>query len=149
MPLATTNANAMLSLNYQFDENHSLGARYELDHTPKSVYTLDPVYSRVFQDDAFYEENTSRGTQRYPATSHALNVYYNGQLGDWNIDFNADGLWSYTKALQDVKEQYTTEGSPLQEQVINTDNKNENTLYAAKLVVSRPLGGGNFSFGSE
>ena len=30
-------ANAMLSLNYQFDENHSLGARYELDHTPKSV----------------------------------------------------------------------------------------------------------------
>ena len=142
-------ANAMLSLNYQFDENHSLGARYELDHTPKSVYTLDPVYSRVFQDDAFYEENTSRGTQRYPAISHALNVYYNGQLGDWNIDFNADGLWSYTKALQDVKEQYTTEGSPLQEQVINTDNKNENTLYAAKLVVSRPLGGGNFSFGSE
>ena len=142
-------ANAMLSLNYQFDENHSLGARYEFDRTPKSVYTIDPVYSRVFQDDAFYEENTSRGTQRYPATGHALNVYYNGQLGDWNIDFNADGLWSYTKALQDVTEQYTTEGSPLQEQVINTDNKNENTLYAAKLVVSRPLGGGNFSFGSE
>ena len=142
-------ANAMLSLNYQFDENHSLGARYELDRTPKSVYTIDPVYSRVFQDDAFYEENTSRGTQRYPATSHALNVYYNGQLGDWNIDFNADGLWSYTKALQDVEEQYVTEGAPLQEQVINTDNKNENTLYAAKLVVSRPLGGGNFSFGSE
>ena len=142
-------ANAMLSLNYQFDENHSLGARYELDHTPKSVYTLDPVYSRVFQDDAFYEENTSRGTQRYPAISHALNVYYNGQLGDWNIDFNADGLWSYTKALQDVEEQYTTEGAPLQEQVINTDNKNENTLYATKLVVSCPLGGGNFSFGSE
>ena len=142
-------ANAMLSLNYQFDENHSLGARYELDRTPKSVYTLDPVYSRVFQDDAFYEENTSRGTQRYPAISHALNVYYNGQLGDWNIDFNADGLWSYTKALQDVEEQYTTEGAPLQEQVINTDNKNENTLYATKLVVSCPLGGGNFSFGSE
>ena len=142
-------ANAMLSLNYQFDENHSLGARYELDRTPKSVYTLDPVYSRVFQDGALYEENTSRGTQRYPATSHALNVYYNGQLGDWNIDFNADGLWSYTKSLQDVTEQYTTEGSPLQEQAITTDNKNENTLYAAKLVVSRPLGGGNFSFGSE
>ena len=142
-------ANAMLSLNYQFDENHSLGARYELDRTPKSVYTIDPVYSRVFQDGALYEENTSRGTQRYPATSHALNVYYNGQLGDWNIDFNADGLWSYTKALQDVEEQYVTEGALLQEQVINTDNKNENTLYATKLVVSCPLGGGNFSFGSE
>ena len=41
-------ANAMLSLNYQFDKNHSLGARYELDRTPKSVYTIDPVYSRVF-----------------------------------------------------------------------------------------------------
>ena len=142
-------ASAVFSLNYQFNENHSMGARYEFDRTPKSVYTIDPVYSRVFQDGAFYEENTSRGTQRYPATSHALNVYYNGQLGDWNIDFNADGLWSYTKALQDVKEQYTTEGSPLQEQVINTDNKNENTLYAAKLVISRPLGGGNFSFGGE
>ena len=142
-------ATAVLSLNYQFNEKHSLGARYEFDRTPKSVYTIDPVYSRVFQDGALYEENTSRGTQRYPAASHALNVYYNGQLGDWNIDFNADGLWSYTKSLQDVKEQYVTEGAPLQEQAINTDNKNDNTLYAAKLVISRPLGGGNFSFGGE
>ena len=140
---------AMLSLNYQFNENHSIGARYNFDRTPKDKWDISGMYSEVFQDGAPYEENVSRGWQNTPATNHTLNVYYNGQAGDWNIDFNADGLWSYSKTLQDMTEEYTPAGGALEEQRITSWNKDENTLYAAKLVVSRPLWEGSLSFGGE
>ena len=48
-----------------------------------------------------------------------------------------------------MNEQYTPAGGTLQEQHVTSYNKDENTLYAAKLVVSRPLWEGNLSFGGE
>ena len=143
------NVSAMLSLNYQFNENHSIGVRYDFDRTPKDWWDINPLYSHVFRDDELYEENISRNRQRNPSTSHTFNVYYNGQAGDWNIDFNADGLWAYSKSFQDTWEHYTTVGEAMQEQNVTSYNKDENTLYAAKLIVSRPLWEGNLSFGGE
>ena len=143
------NLSAMLSMNYQFGDRHSIGARYDFDRSPEDKFDIDPMASVVYQDDVLYEENTSRGRQDNPATSHSLNVYYNGQAGDWSIDFNADGLWSYSKIVQDMTEQYTPAGGTLQEQRVTTYNKDENTLYAAKLIISRPLWEGNLSFGGE
>ena len=145
----SVNLSAMLSLNYQFNEDHSVGIRYDYDRTPKDKLNFNPMQSDVFQDDALYEQNTTNGWQKNPSTSHTLNVYYNGQAGDWNIDFNADGLWAYSKTLQDMNERYTTVGEAPQEQNVTTYNKDENTLYAAKLIVSRPLWEGNLSFGGE
>ena len=143
------NLSAMLSLNYQFNENHSIGVRYDFDRIPKDKWLISPMYSEVFQDGELYERNTSRGWQKTPATTHSFNVYYNGQVGEWSLDFNADGMWSYTKNLQDMNEQYTPAGGTLQEQHVTSYNKDENTLYAAKLVVSRPLWEGSLSFGGE
>ena len=142
------NVSAMLSLNYQFNDRHSIGARYDYDRCPKSYWDVD-MTTRVMQDGVPYEDNTSQGWQSLPSTSHSLNVYYNGQLGNWNIDFNADGLWSYQKTLQDMLERYTTTGEEPQQQNVATYNRDGNTLYAAKLVVSRPLWQGNLSFGGE
>ena len=48
---------AMLSLNYQFNENHSLGARYDYDRTPERHETVDPMNTLVYQDNALYEES--------------------------------------------------------------------------------------------
>ncbi len=145
----SVNLSAMLSLNYQFNENHSVGARYDYDRTPKDKLNFNPMQSDVFQDDALYEQNTTNGWQKMPSTSHTLNIYYNGQAGDWNIDFNADGLWSYSKTLQDMNERYIPTGEAPQEQRVTSYNKDENTLYAAKLIISRPLWEGNLSFGGE
>ena len=145
----SVNLSAMLSLNYQFNEDHSVGIRYDYDRTPKDKLNFNPMQSDVFQDDALYEQNTTNGWQKNPSTSHTLNVYYNGQAGDWNIDFNADGLWSYSKTLQDMNERYIPTGETPQEQRVTSYNKDENTLYAAKLIISRPLWEGNLSFGGE
>lgn len=139
----------MLSANYQFNENHSVGARYNFDRTPKEKYDIQPMYSVIYQDNVLYEENTSRGWQNSPVTSHTLNVYYNGQVGNWNIDFNGDGFWSYRKMFQEMTEQYTPANGSLQKQQITSKSNNENTFYAAKLIIGHPLWNGNISFGGE
>ena len=111
---------AMLSLNYQFNENHSLGARYDYDRTPERHETVDPMNTLVYQDDALYEESYTTGWRNTQETRHTLNAYYNGRVGDWTIDFNADGFWSDTKNPQEMQEQFTPAGGSLEKQTVTT-----------------------------
>lgn len=140
---------AMLSLNYQFNENHSLGARYDYDRTPERHETVDPMNTLVYQDDALYEESHTTGWRNTQETRHNLNTYYNGRIGDWTIDFNADGFWSDTKNPQEMLEQFIPAGGSLEKQTVTTKNLTDNTLYATKLILGHPLWGGNLSFGGE
>ena len=139
----------MLSLNYQLGENHYMGARYDYDREPLDAWNILPLPTSIYQDDALYEESVSQGTMWGQSTSHALNAYYNGRAGDWNIDFNADGLWSDNYTRQNMLEAVTDAAGNKVEQPVNSLDLSESRLYAAKLVVSHPLWGGNFSFGGE
>ena len=140
---------SMLSANIQFGDTHSAGVRYYFNRTPKEKFDIQPISSKVFLNKELYEENLSQGWQNNPATSHTFNAYYNGQVGSWNIDFNGDGLWSYTRMIQDMTEQYNPPSGGLQNQRITSQSRNENTFYAAKLLLSRPLWNGTLSFGGE
>lgn len=139
-----TNLEAALAMNYQFNEKHSMGVRYDVDRY-MSTFGDWRYVTKVFADNQLYENSTSRMLIYDPSTRHSLNYYYNGQVGNWNIDFNADGLWNPTKETQ-----HTTETiNETDENHINTYNENNGTLYAAKLILSHPLWQGNLSFGSE
>lgn len=139
-----SNVQGVLSLNYQFNEKHSMGVRYDVDRIFNTVSDWR-FKTNVYTDGELYETNVSTMLGEYPSTKHSLNYYYNGQLGDWNIDFNADGLWNTKKEGQHTEE--ITNGNT--ETNVNTFNKNDGTLYAAKLVLSYPLWQGNLSFGGE
>ena len=43
----TQNLAAMLSLNYQFNEQHSLGMRYNYDYTPNNRWHIPPLPTTV------------------------------------------------------------------------------------------------------
>ena len=60
----------MLSLNYQFNENHSLGARYDYDRTPERHETVYPMNTLVYQDNALYEESHTTGWRNTQETRH-------------------------------------------------------------------------------
>lgn len=141
---SNSNVQGVLSLNYQFNEKHSMGVRYDMDKYFNSSgdwrYTAN-----IYADQELYENNTSTMIGEDPSTRHSLNYYYNGQIGDWNIDFNADGLWNVKEESQHTRE--ITNGDT--ENNVNTFNKNNGTLYATKLIVSYPLWKGNLSFGGE
>lgn len=139
-----SNIEGTLAMSYQFNEKHSMGIRYDIDRY-MATHGDWRYLTQVFSDNQLYEKSFSRMMLYDPSTSHNLNYYYNGQINNWNIDFNADGLWSPTKETQNTTEIINEHD----ENHVNTFNENNNTLYAAKLVLSHPLWQGNLSFGGE
>lgn len=143
----TQNMTAMLSANYMLNANHSFGARYQFDRTPKADFGF-PMSTEVTKDDAFFETSEMTSMQKEQSTGHELNLYYNGKVKDWSIDFNADGMWGYTNQNDWADENIqSVEGD--EKVTVTSHSRKENSLYAAKLVFSHPFAGGQFSFGSE
>ena len=79
-----------IGANYSLNDKHSLGFRYTLTSRPNTksdVFTSNDITA----NNQFYDHLEN---QEYSSTSgkptHQLNVYYNGTVGDLNIDFNTD-----------------------------------------------------------
>ena len=143
----TQNMTAMLSANYMLNTNHSFGVRYQFDRTPKADFGF-PMATEVTKDDASFETSEMTSMQKRQSTGHELNLYYNGKVKDWTIDFNADGMWGYTHQNDWADESIQSiEGD--EKVTVTSHSRQENSLYAAKLILSHPLAGGQLSFGSE
>ncbi|MBQ3538333.1 MAG: TonB-dependent receptor [Bacteroidaceae bacterium] len=137
-----------LTLNYQFDEHHSIGARYNYERIPE-YHWIANQFAQTFCEDILYENLHSIIRMNEPETHHRSNFYYNGRVKKWSIDFNADGLWSETKNTQVAKEDVMEGVNEDEDRSVTTIDTKRNELYAAKLVLSHPLAKGNISFGAE
>lgn len=85
--------------------------------------------------------NFTTAEQIHTGWDHAANAYYAGELGKWNIDFNADYLFKRSHSDQNAMNN--------DDATVQADSRMRSSLYAAKLVVSAPLWNGRFSFGTE
>ena len=141
------NIETTLTLNYQFDENHSIGARYNYERVPEYLWIANQ-FAQTYCEELLYEDLHSVIKMNEPETHHRSNFYYNGRVKKWSIDFNADGLWSETKNTQ-VAQEDVMEGVNEEDRSVTTIDTKRNELYAAKLVLSHPLAKGNLSFGAE
>lgn len=138
----------ILSMNYQFNDKHMLGVRYKLSREPKS--TLDgEMMTDNYRNKKLLESSESLNDLFAQYTVHSGNFYYNGQVNDWHIDFNMDGMWQTSKE-NDFTEQSILDASGMRtDEDVNIYSWNRNLLNASKLIVSRPLFGGNLAFGGE
>ena len=141
------NLETTLTLNYQFNENHSIGARYNYERVPE-YHWIANQFAQTYCGDLLYEDLHSVNTMVEPETHHRSNFYYNGRVKNLTIDFNADGLWSETKNTQ-VAQEDVMEGVNEEDRSVTTIDTKRNELYAAKLVLSHPLAKGTLSFGAE
>ena len=141
------NLETTLTLNYQFNENHSIGARYNYERVPE-FHWIANQFAQTYCGDLLYEDLHSVNTMVEPETHHRSNFYYNGRVKNLTIDFNADGLWSETKNTQ-VAQEDVMEGVNEEDRSVTTIDTKRNELYAAKLVLSHPLAKGTLSFGAE
>ena len=142
------NLETTLTLNYQFNENHSIGARYNYERVPEYLWIANQ-FARTYCEDQLYEELHGVNTMDEPETHHRTNFYYNGKVKNWSIDFNADGLWSDTKNTQVTKENVMEGVNEAEDRSVTTIDTKKNELYATKLVLSHPFVKGNLSFGAE
>lgn len=134
-----------LGMNYQINDNQSLGVRYSLATSPKNKVWYN-AESDIRADGNFYDNLLSSSfstTVKKPA--HQISGYYSATFGKLSIDFNADVLWSKVNTENEIEEFSKEQES----RMVSSMNKVDNKLYAGKLILSHPLAGGDFSFGSE
>lgn len=130
---------------YDFNANHSIGARYTLT-SPGYSRSKDFFDSQVTADGKFYDYIKTDGlTVDKNSPSHQLNAYYNGTLGKTTIDLNTDLYFSTNRAYAYSDEQSLEHDS----RNINSKNRVSNKMVATKLVITSPLLGGNLSYGAE
>ena len=130
---------------YDFNANHSIGARYTLT-SPGYSRSKDFFDSQVTADGKFYDYIKTDGlTVDKNNPSHQLNAYYNGILGKTAIDLNTDLYFSTNRAYAYSDEQSQEHDS----RNVNSKNRVSNKMVATKLVITSPLLGGNFSYGAE
>lgn len=139
-------SNRLISgFSYDFNANHSIGARYTLT-SPGYSRSKDFFDSQVTADGKFYDYIKTDGlTVDKNNPSHQLNAYYNGTLGKTTIDLNTDLYFSTNRAYAYSDEQSQKHDS----RNINSKNRVNNKMVAIKLVITSPLLGGNLSYGAE
>ena len=77
---------------------------------------------------------------------HHANLYYNGTVGQLDIDFNIDYMWRKISNDSRTDETDLTSGNT---SVVNSDGVNHGQSIAEKLVLSYPLWKGDLECGQE
>ena len=142
------NFNARLAVNYTFNENSALGIRYDYHKTPYSSALME-TNTDVYRDRTLSEKTYSPNIIDNGSEYHQVNAYYNGKIKDWSIDLNLDGYWDKSDKASYLDEKTTLTDGSEDSRYVSIFNDIDNTLYAARLILSRPMWGGELSFGGE
>lgn len=137
-----------LTLNYTFSPEHSLGGSYRYRRYPEMTNDMFQQ-TEVEQDHSFFEKSSGPIDSRCTETRQEGNIYYNGKIGKWQIDFNATWLHSEEKVSVRTTENIQNRQDENYINAVHTHSNTRNTLYAGKLVFAYPLWEGNISFGGE
>lgn len=142
------NFNAQLTVNYTFNENSAFGIRYDYHKTPY-YKSLMETNTDVYRDGVFSENTCSPNIIDKGSEYHQVNAYYNGKIKNWSIGLNLDGYWDKSDKASYLDEKTELADGSNNNRYVSIFNDIENTLYAAKLILSRPVWGGELSFGGE
>ena len=132
-------------VNYIFNDNHSMGFRYDT----KAFFlnrTRGTFTAVVMANGEFYDhlDNKIHMSSKFNMP-HTLNAYYNGKVGKTSIDFNTDYVFHKERKSQ-LNDEVSQEWDS---RTVTSTSVIRNQLWAAKLVLSWPLWGGNLQVGSE
>ncbi|MDE6310869.1 MAG: outer membrane beta-barrel protein [Muribaculaceae bacterium] len=133
-----------IGFSYMFNDKHNIGAYYQNSRNKHN--TSGSIPSEVWLNGSLLDRYSSAVDNKSIAMPrHNANLYYNGILGKWTIDFNADYIW-YKNREVSVSDEFSETG---EDRAVHTSSTNHNRMFAEKLVVSHPLWRGQISFGEE
>lgn len=136
----------VIGANYAFDENNSIGFRYNFTLRPDRIETPWSS-SDITANGQYFDhmENTVDDRTTYQQPGHTINAYYRGKIGDAEINFNTDFLSNDSHEYALFNEQSDSQES----RIFTSENIVKNQLFASKLTVDYPLFGGNLTAGAE
>lgn len=133
-----------LGFSFMFNDKHSIGAYYQ--NSRNRHHTTGAIPSEVWQNGALLDRyNSDVNNRSTDLPRHNVNFYYNGMVGKFNIDFNADYLWYKNRELS-LSDELSEIGD---DRNVCTESANRNRMFAEKLVVSHPVWQGQIRFGEE
>lgn len=133
-----------IGLSLMVNEDHSIGAYYQ--NSWNRHHLIGTIPSEVWQDGALHDRYNSDVSNKSTALPrHNVNLYYNGTIGNFGIDFNADYLW-YKNREMSSSEELSELGDGRN---VSTTSISRNRMIAEKLVVSCSLWHGQIRFGEE
>ena len=134
-----------VGVNYVFDDNHSMGVRYDTKWYFKNK-SHGTMIADVIADGQFYDhvENTADYHSTYNMP-HTLNAYYNGRVGKLGIDLNLDYMFNKSRKHQ-LNDEVSQERDS---RIVTAQSMARSQLLAGKLVLSWPVLGGNLQAGTE
>lgn len=133
-----------IGFSYLFNDRHCIGAYYQ--NSWNRHHTTGTIPSEVWQNGVLSDRYNSDVNNRSTAVPrHNVNLYYNGIVGKFTFDFNADFLWYKNRELSLSDELSETWDS----RNVSSESANRNRMFAEKLVVSHPLWQGQIRFGEE
>lgn len=141
-----THNNYTFSAAYEFDANHSVGARFFTNllvgaNNGTGIFSTDVLKNNVLFDHI--ESRISGNSTAIPNKS--LSAYYVGKVGKIDIDFNTDYYYG-----RETEYRITTEQSAnYANRTVTSAGIHTNKFFATKLVLSHPLFGGSLSVGNE
>lgn len=128
--------------NWEINDNHSIGLTYTAFNYIGNSTTLREMDEQTWQDGMLVDGGHSiTNTLTRPRMTHAINTYYVGNIGKWNLDFSAD--FYDAKSVQDM------DGGTENTTSVNSQTKTKNQLLAEKLVITAPVSNGELTFGEE
>ena len=133
---------ADLGWNWEINDNHSIGLTYTAFNYIDNSTTLREMDEQTWQDGMLVDGGHSiTNTLTRPRMTHAINTYYVGNIGKWNLDFSAD--FYDAKSVQDM------DGGTENTTSVNSQTKTKNQFLAEKLVITAPVSNGELTFGEE
>lgn len=123
-----------IGFSYMFNDRHSIGAYYQ--NSWNRHHTLGTIPSEVWQNGTLIDRYNSDVNNKSTALPrHNANLYYNGRISKFSIDFNADYLWYKNREIS-LSDELSDTGD---DRNVSTESTNHNRMFAEKLVVSHPL----------
>ena len=141
----TRSIDGRIGFNYDFNEHHSIGVRYDLS---KALHTdmLTAFDGEIQADGLPYDilhSTTVANAKSQP--EHQLNIYYVGQIGKgeltWDADYYGNTYTQYTLNTEDSQDH--------EDRTVTSDNRVDNQLAATKVSYTHPLWGGSIAVGGE
>ena len=133
-----------IGFNYQLNENHSLGAYYKYDQN--RGHHFGHYLNDIKENGDRSESSVSDLKGWFKALPcNSANIYYNGTIGKFTVDVNADYMQT-----KDNDRSYQYEQNEFSDnRNVTTFNTTRNRLFAEKASVSYELPKGNILIGEE
>ena len=120
------------SLQYDFNPNHTAGARYRLLTTDFKNHPSTGRYE-LFADDVLMEQTNTSGPNFIDQTNHQLNAFYQGTFAEkFNLQANFDYVKQNQQNSSQIREESLLDGNSIR---TNTENDNQFRIYAGKIVL--------------